>query len=289
MRGMYFEKFGDMVDQIVFKLVYNQGGYMPEIEHLLKCECDTETRRGCNLPFDAICVTHEGYLSVENADYENMLVVGDLNKQTLKEAWYGEKMQDVRRMFMSDCLDGCICDGCIHHREAPAAPLMPEYATINDDIFNDKLVRMRIKKAGFPYSKLVYVPMAADIIHPGHINILKTAAKLGRVMVGLFSDEAIRSYKPEPYMNYEQRKAVVENIKGVVYVVKQETKDYADNLRRFQPDIMVHGTDWRNGPLAEVRQKAIDLMATWGGEIVEPEYTQGVSSTEFKEKVRQGK
>jgi len=286
MRDMYYEKFGDMVDQIVFKLVYNQGGYMPEIQHLLRCECDTETRRGCNLPFDAICVTQEGYLSVENADYENMLIVGDLNKQTLKEAWYGEKMQEVRKMFMSDCLDGCICDCCIHHNDAPAAPLMPEYATINEDIFNDKMVRMRIKEAGYPYSKLVYVPMAADIVHPGHINILKKAAKLGRVMVGLFSDEAIRSYKPEPYMNFEQRKAVIENIKGVTYVVKQETKDYSDNLKRFQPDIMVHGTDWRKGPLAEVRQKAIDLLATWGGEVVEPEYTQGVSSTEFKAKVK---
>ena len=69
---------------------------MPEIEHLLKCDCDHETYRRCNLPFDAICITHEGYLSVENADYENMLIVGDLNKQTLKEAWYGEKMKELQ-------------------------------------------------------------------------------------------------------------------------------------------------------------------------------------------------
>ena len=286
LKDLYFKKFGKLADQIVFKNVYNQGGYMPEIEHLLKCEDDHETRRRCNLPFDAICVTQEGYLSVENADYENMLIVGDLNKQTLKQAWYGKKMQEVRKMFMSDCLEGSICDCCVHHSDAPAAPLMPEYATPNDDIFNDRLVRERIKKAGFPYSKLVYVPMSADIIHPGHINILKTAAKLGRVMVGLFSDEAIRTYKPEPYMTYEQRKVVVENIKGVTYVVRQETKDYSDNLERFHPDIMVHGTDWRKGPLARVRAKAIKLMSTWGGKVVEPEYTQGVSSSQLKAKVR---
>jgi len=287
MKDMYQELFGDIVDQIVFKTVYNQGGYMPEIEHLLKCDCDHETYRRCNLPFDAICITHEGYLSVENADYENMLVVGDLNKQTLKDAWYGEKMKELRKGFMEDILDGTICDCCVHHNDAPAEPLTPEYATKNDDIFNDKLVRMRIKKAGFPYSKLVYVPMSADIIHPGHINIIKKASKLGRVMVGLFSDEAIRTYKPEPYMNYEQRKTVVENLKGVTYVVRQETKDYEDNLRRFQPDIMVHGTDWREGPLAEVRQKAIDILAEWGGKIVEPEYTQGVSSSQFKKAVKE--
>ena len=128
--------------------------------------------------------------------------------------------------------------------------------------------------------------MAADIIHPGHINILKTAASLGRVVVGLFSDEAIRSYKPEPYMSYEQRKLVLENMKGVDVIICQETKDYAPNLYRLKPDYMVHGTDWREGPLAQVRQKAFDIMAEWGGEIVEPEYTQGVSSTQFKKKVK---
>ena len=69
--------------------------------------------------------------------------------------------------------------------------------------------------------KLVYVPMAADIVHPGHINIIKRAGELGEVMVGLFSDEAIASYKRVPYMTYEQRKTVIENIKGVSQVVKQ--------------------------------------------------------------------
>lgn len=286
MKDEYYKLFGNLVDEIVFKTVYNQGGYMPEIEYLLKCECDHETYRRCNLPFDALCVTHEGYLSVENADYENMLIVGDLNKESLKDAWYGPMMKMVRRMFMTDKMDNCICDCCVHHNNAPAKPLMPEYATINEDIFNDVKVRMRIKKAGFEYSKLVYVPMAADIIHPGHINIINEAAKHGRVMVGLFSDEAIKSYKPEPYMTYEQRKIVVENLKNVMYVVEQKTKDYSDNLIRFKPDVMVHGTDWKTGPLAEVRQKAIDLMAEWGGIVVEPDYTQGVSSTEFKQKVK---
>ena len=289
MKELYYEKFGDLVDEIVFKTVYNQGGYMPEIEYLLKCKCDKETYRRCNLPFDAICVTHEGYLSVENADYENMLVVGDLNKTTLKDAWYGPMMKAVRRMFLTDKMDGCICDCCVHHNYAPFAPLMPEYATINEDIRNDLLVRSRIRAAGFDYPKLVYVPMAADILHPGHINIIKTAAKYGRVMVGLFSDEAIRSYKPEPYMSFEQRKIVLEALKDVAIVVKQDTKDYADNLLRYQPEYMVHGTDWRSGPLAEVRQKAIDLMATWGGQVIEPEYTAGVSSSELKKKAKDGR
>ena len=112
---------------------------------------------------------------------------------------------------------------------------------------------------------LVYVPMAVDIVHPGHINILKIAAQYGRVMVGLFTDEAIASYKRVPFMPYEQRKVVVENIKGVSEVVPQLTRDYEDNLRKYRPRYMVHGTDWREGPLADVRQKAINVLAEWGG------------------------
>lgn len=135
--------------------------------------------------------------------------------------------------------------------------------------------------------KLVYVPMAVDILHPGHINIIKVSAEYGRVMVGLFTDEAIASYKRVPYMPYDQRKIVIENIKGVDEVVPQLTRDYEDNLRKYRPDYMVHGTDWREGPLADVRQKAIDILAEWGGEIVEPEYTKGVSSTIIQKAIKE--
>ena len=134
--------------------------------------------------------------------------------------------------------------------------------------------------------KTVYVPMAVDILHPGHINIIKTAAELGEVTVGLFTDEAIMSYKTPPYMNYEARKTVIENVKGVSHVIPQVSRDYEPNLRKLKPDYMVHGTDWREGPLAEVRARAIEVMSEWGGTVVEPEYTKGVSSTQFKKKLR---
>ena len=134
---------------------------------------------------------------------------------------------------------------------------------------------------------LVYVPMAVDILHPGHINIIKEAAKYGKVVVGLFSDEAIKSYKRMPYMNYEMRKIIIENVKGVDEVICQETKDYSDNLIKLKPKYMVHGTDWKEGPLADVRQKAIDLMASWGGEVIEPEYTKGVSSSQLIKTIKE--
>lgn len=135
--------------------------------------------------------------------------------------------------------------------------------------------------------ELVYVPMAVDILHPGHINIIKEAAKYGKVIVGLFSDEAIKSYKRVPYMNYEMRKIIIENVKGVDEVICQEIKDYSPNLIKLKPKYMVHGTDWREGPLADVRQKAIDLMASWDGEVIEPEYTKGVSSSQLIKTIKE--
>lgn len=282
LQDKYHEVFDGLCDQIVFKYVYNQGGYMPEIQEYLRCECDKEERRKCNLPFDAISVTKEGYLSVENADYENMLIVADLNKVSLHDGWYGDVMKEMRRKFMEDDLKGTLCDGCVHHTHAPASPIMPEYSEIKGAYrFDDRLVKERIEKSDLT----VYVPMACDIIHSGHINIIRTAASYGRVIVGLFTDEAIASYKRVPYMPYEQRKVVVENIKGVSEVIPQTSRDYIPNLRKLKADFMVHGKDWREGPLAEVRQQAIDAMAEWGGQVIEPDYTQGVSSTQIQNKI----
>ena len=135
--------------------------------------------------------------------------------------------------------------------------------------------------------KLVYVPMAADIIHPGHLNIIKESAKLGYVMVGLFSDKAIASYKRVPLMNYEQRKQIVESLKGVDEVVMQDEKDYSANLIKYKPNFLVHGSDWNEGPLNQERQKAITLMESWGGKVVEPEYTKDISSTKLNKSLKE--
>ena len=90
-------------------------------------------------------------------------------------------------------------------------------------------------------SKIVYVGLSADILHKGHINILKTAAKLGKVTVGLLTDEAIASYKRLPYLNYEQRKLIIESIKNVHKVIPQTTLDYTSNLLSEKPDLDLDG------------------------------------------------
>ena len=127
-----------------------------------------------------------------------------------------------------------------------------------------------------PDRKIVYVGMSADIIHPGHLNIIREAVKHGEVTVGVLTDEAIASYKRLPYLSFDQRKMVVENLVGVNMVVAQETLDYVPNLKKYRPDFVVHGNDWKTGVQAKVRQKVIDTLAQWGGKLIEPAYTPGI-------------
>jgi phosphoenolpyruvate phosphomutase len=133
----------------------------------------------------------------------------------------------------------------------------------------------------------VYVAMSADIIHPGHINILRVARELGEVTVGLLTDAAIASYKRLPYMSYEQRLEVIKELSGVEQVVPQETLDYVPNLRRLRPDFVVHGSDWQTGVQRGTRERVIETLAEWGGQLVEPEYTPGISSTQLNAAVKE--
>lgn len=129
----------------------------------------------------------------------------------------------------------------------------------------------------------MYVGMSADLIHPGHLNVVRAARELGDVIIGLLTDQAIASYKRVPLLTYEQRFEVVSNLVGVTHVVPQESLDYAPNLLRFRPDYVVHGDDWQTGVQAATRNKVIETLGYWGGELVEVPYTEGISSTVLQE------
>lgn len=133
----------------------------------------------------------------------------------------------------------------------------------------------------------VYVGMSADLLHVGHINIIKEAAKLGTLTVGLLTDRAIASYKRLPFLTYEQRKAIVENLKGVEQVIPQETLDYRPNLVRLKPDFVVHGDDWRTGIQSKTREQVIEILKEWGGSLIEVPYTPGISSTQLNQELKQ--
>jgi len=108
--------------------------------------------------------------------------------------------------------------------------------------------------------KTVYVGLSADILHKGHINILKTASTYGQVVVGLLTDRAISSYKNIPYLDYEKRKVVVENIKFVKKVIPQKSLDYVENLNLIKPEYVVHGDDWKRGVQKKTRDRVIKTL-----------------------------
>ena len=136
-------------------------------------------------------------------------------------------------------------------------------------------------------SDVVYVAMAADIIHLGHINIIETATELGPVVIGLLTDEAIRSYKRQPIINWEQRRKVITSVKGVSIVIPQMTHDYVANLETLRPSYVVHGSDWKKGTQSQVRQRVIDTLKQWGGQLIEPVYTEGISTTQIIQHCKQ--
>tara|TARA_B100000965_G_scaffold367463_1_gene353449 strand:- start:1861 stop:3165 length:1305 start_codon:yes stop_codon:yes gene_type:complete len=133
--------------------------------------------------------------------------------------------------------------------------------------------------------KIVYVGLSADIVHEGHINILKIANSYGDVVVGLLTDNAIASYKNIPYLDYKKRKVVIENVKYVKKVIPQKTLDYVDNLKLIKPDFVVHGDDWKTGVQKKTRQRVISTLKKWSGKLIEPKYTKNISSTLIKSKI----
>ena len=132
-------------------------------------------------------------------------------------------------------------------------------------------------------AKTVYLGMIGDIMHPGLINIINEATKYGDVMIGLYTDKAIATHKRLPYLTYEQRKQVIENIKGVNTIVPQDDWTYVPNLVKYKPDFIIHGDDWQYGPDKYIRDEVFKVMENLGGEVIEVPYTKGISASSLKE------
>ena len=130
--------------------------------------------------------------------------------------------------------------------------------------------------------KKVYTAFSIDLLHEGHINILKKAAKYGRVIVGLLTDKAIASYKRLPHFTYEKRKYILENLKYVSEVIPQHTLDYTLNLKKIKPDFVIHGDDWKYGIQKKTREKVIKTLKKWNGKLVEVKYTKNFSLENIK-------
>ena len=134
-----------------------------------------------------------------------------------------------------------------------------------------KVVVKRLKDI---MNRKVYMCFSTDFIHSGHIAIIEKASMLGKLTVGVLSDEAVASFKRYPLIGCEERKALLRNIKGVSRVVEQKELGYANILRELKPDIVVHGDDWCSGFQKPIRDEVIAVLSEFGGKLVEYPYSR---------------
>lgn len=135
-------------------------------------------------------------------------------------------------------------------------------------------------------NRTVYMCFSTDMIHSGHISIIRKAEKLGKLIVGVLSDEAVASYKRFPLMPFAERKATFENIRGVSAVVEQKTLSYADAIRELKPTYVVHGDDWKEGFQKPIRDEVVSLLAEYGGQLVEFPYSKDPRYAELEQRSR---
>lgn len=122
--------------------------------------------------------------------------------------------------------------------------------------------------------KTVYMSFSTDVIHGGHTSIIKKAAELGELTIGMLTDDVVVSYRRFPVLKYEERVKILESIKGVSKVIPQNTLSYADNLRKLKPDYVVHGDNWKTGFQKPIRDEVIEILNEYGGKLVEYPYSQ---------------
>ena len=134
--------------------------------------------------------------------------------------------------------------------------------------------------------RTVYMCFSAEYIHSGHVAIINKARRLGRLIIGMLSDEAVSSYKRYPLIPYEERKALFSNMAGVEKVVEQKSLSYRENLEALKPDYVVHGDDWKEGFQLPIRQEVCEVLAEYGGKLVEYPYSNNPKYKELDAKHR---
>ena len=135
-------------------------------------------------------------------------------------------------------------------------------------------------------SRTVYMCFSSDILHSAHIAIIKKAARLGKVIIGVLSDVAVVNYKRFPLLPFAERKSMFENINGVYKVVEQNTLSYKTNLEKYQPTYVVHGDDWGTGFQKPIRDEVVSILASYGGKLVEFPYSDDKKYQELEKRAR---
>lgn len=135
--------------------------------------------------------------------------------------------------------------------------------------------------------KTVYTCFTTDVIHEGHLNIIHEAKKYGEVIVGVLSDEAMIKYNRFPTISFEERKELVQAIPEVSRVVIQKDIMYDEIVKTYHPDYIIHGDNWKTGPIKAIRDNVEHLLSAYGGQIIDVPYTYNENVKHIDDKIRE--
>lgn len=135
--------------------------------------------------------------------------------------------------------------------------------------------------------KKVYTCFCTDVIHEGHLNILREAGKYGQVTVGILSDAAMIKFNRFPTITMDERARIVQETGLADSVVIQNEIMYDKVFADLRPDYVIHGDNWREGPERAIRQNVLDNMRKYGGELIEIAYTHNANVKKIDDNIRE--
>jgi len=152
----------------------------------------------------------------------------------------------------------------------------------NEDDLKEISSQLQIVK-----NRTVYMSFSTDILHGGHIAIIKKAQRLGKLIIGVMSDEAVASYKRFPLVPATERKIMFSSIKDVHSVIDQNSLSYKEVLKKLKPDVVVHGDDWQEGFQKPIRDEVVSYLATYGGRLIEFPYSENDTYNEIDKRAQE--
>lgn len=265
-----------------------------------------------NSVFDAVlesktsCMTVSSTLPLPEKDFKAVIMKDDQGKEYVSkvgieffesaleaQAFYHLKKEDWK-VWLSEISAFCESD----RRKVYAENALNEVSAnchirpldVKDElcaeIDNKEDLETVARKLSEIENRTVYMCFSTDMLHSGHINLIKKAKKLGKIMVGVLSDEAVMSYKRFPLLPFSERKALFENISGVNKVVEQKQLSYRENLEKYKPDFVVHGDDWVSGIQKPIRDEVVSVLGTYGGKLVEFPYSKDEKYENLEKRAR---
>lgn len=134
--------------------------------------------------------------------------------------------------------------------------------------------------------KVVYACFCTDVLHEGHLNILREAQKYGRVVAGVLCDREMVRYNRFPTRSLAERVQMIKQSEGVSEVIVQQEIMYDKVLQELKPDFVIHGDNWRNGPESAIRANVVANLGKYGGQLIEVPYTYNDAVKKIDDRVK---